>query len=52
MDKYRYLGPIWLQSAKNQIDLVRERSSAPAQKIKIFVLNQCKVCIGRKFYEN
>ena len=42
MAKYRYLGPEWLQSAKNQIDLGKEilrapaQPSAPAQKTKIF----------------
>ena len=40
----RYLGPEWLQSAKNQIDLgkkdtlrVPEQPSAPAQNTKIFL---------------
>ena len=28
---YRYLGPEWLQSSKNQIDLGEEIASAPAQ---------------------
>ena len=31
MTKYRYLGPEWLQSAKNQIDLGKEILRAPAQ---------------------
>ena len=29
--RYRYLGPEWLQSAKNQIDLGKEMFRAPAQ---------------------
>ena len=43
MAKYRYLGPEWLQSAKNQIDLGKEilrapaQPSAPAQNTKIFL---------------
>ena len=29
--KYRYLGPEWLQIAKNQIDLWKEIPSAPTK---------------------
>ena len=58
MAKYRYLGPDGLQSAQNQIDLGKEKSRAPAQtcapaqKIIFFLLNQCRVFVGIKFYEN
>ena len=43
MAKYGYLGPEWLNSDKNQIDLGQEilrapaQLSAPAQKTKIFL---------------
>ena len=31
MPKYRYLGPEWIQSPKNQIDLEKQILTAPAQ---------------------
>ena len=58
MAKYRCLGPEALKSAQNQIDLGKQKPRAQAQtcatahKIKFFLLNQCRVCVGRKFCEN
>ena len=43
---------------KAQTDLGQEIQSAPAQpcapaqKIKIYLLNQCNFCVGRILYEN